>query len=133
MCMMVSFKTPEKGPKMLNPVAISPLAALAVLAALTLAALAYRLWLESLTWNPWTPPTARLVAPRGRHRLDSATEPYRPRGWATLAERATTRTAEQINADLAAALEDTHKRAEIAGSDMWPWSDGVTDELAVVG
>jgi hypothetical protein len=117
---------------MLNPIVIPlPLAMIAVVAlAAALAAASYLLRTPEV-WDPWAGQDWAKPAPApatGHHRLDTVTDPYRPR---TAVERSADRAA--ANERLIAQLEATRHRAAIAGSEMWSWSDGAdTRELAAV-
>lgn len=142
--MMVSIEdTPERGPRMFNPVVVDLPLAVAVMAILAAAVGGFHVWAQrTALWDPWKPP-ARTPAP-GRHRMThaKAADPHR-RDWAYV-------TAERLCADvvvipgdadwhqpgvieiaghddrpmitrqLTAGIDATRRRD---GSGMWSWSD----------
>jgi hypothetical protein len=112
---------------MLNPVVLPlPLAA-AVIVVLAVVPVAYRLWLER-----FTRPTAVAENETGRHRLEGAAEPYRPRPWDEL-DAAVPIILDPLDSrmslaeveKLAVRFAETRQRA---GYTMWSWSDD-THEL----
>ncbi len=110
---------------MMNPVVLTIPMALAVLAVLV-AALVYRRWLD----DPLQVQHVTVGPPAARHRLDDATNAYRPRPWDEV-------TTDPLDPNmplpeverLSLRLEQIRKH----GYTMWSWqNDSDTRELATV-
>lgn len=127
---METFKTPEEGPKMLNPVVIPLPLALAFVVAFAASLYAADRFLRADTWNPWSGQSWASPAPTGRHRPENIPETDR-RDWAYIVAMRMSESVQRqhrvhiaasglLEIELAARLEETRKRD---GDNVWSWSD----------